>query len=322
MNNKYMPKIRVALTSICQLRCSFCGGNDNKMENFQPETQCKNLNINQLKKILKAYFDNGGKTVQFTGGEPLLYNKLEEIIRFVHEHNGIAEINTNGIALTQELTYKLKKAGLKIIKVSLPAFDKENYEKITGINAFETVIKNIIAAHKLIDIRINTVVSKKNDFNILNWISVCKTCGVKQLLLLEYLYYPHVQSITDFDKCYINIRKKYGDLLEKISDTDGEIIFDNIFEHIHQYSCNDFDIFVKDSDKSLRINDCKRCSNFCQEGVYELRLSTGGYLSFCNIVNGNGTDCSKLNEAQLDEIMKNYLKIFKNTFTYEKNSFF
>ena len=184
------------------------------------------------------------------------------------------------------------------------------------------MIKNIIAAHKLIDIRINTVVSKKNDFNILNWISVCKTCGVKQLLLLEYLYYPHVQSITDFDKCYINIRKKYGDLLEKISDTDGEIIFDNIFEHIHQYSCNDFDIFVKDSDKSLRINDCKRCSNFCQEGVYELRLSTGGYLSFCNIVNGNGTDCSKLNEAQLDEIMKNYLKIFKNTFTYEKNSFF
>ncbi|MBE6051245.1 MAG: radical SAM protein [Clostridium sp.] len=313
--NKLLPKLRVSIIDRCQLKCVFCGGNDNKMENFQPEYMDTLLSTEKLLKIIKQYVCSGGKYVQFTGGEPLLRKDLEYIVSKTYEFGGIPEINTNGLLLTYEKALKLKEAGINIIKVSIPSFDRETYKKLTRVDALDKVLNNISNALKVVDIRINMVATRESMKNIDKAIETCRSLKVKQLLLLELLYYPHVENEKKvFEDKYVDIRREYGEHIEKITGTPFKpFSFNNRFENTLSVSKsldNKFEIYVKQANPVLRVNKCYECSHFCQEGIYELRLSTGGYLSFCNICNDFGIDISKINnDEEILSIFTNYKEI-------------
>ena len=49
--------MRVSIINKCQLKCSFCGGNETHMENFQPDGMNELIEYEQLLKIIKIYID-------------------------------------------------------------------------------------------------------------------------------------------------------------------------------------------------------------------------------------------------------------------------
>lgn len=307
-----LPKLRVSIIDKCQLKCSFCGGTENKMENFQPEHMySKMLSTDRMLTIIKHYIDNGGTYVQFTGGEPLLRKDLEYIVEQTYKFGGIPEINTNGVALTREKALKLKEAGINIIKVSIPSFNAETYKKITGVDALDKVLKNIVNVLDIVDIRVNMVATRDSMKTIDKAINICRSLKIRELLILELLYYPHVvYGKKLFEEQYVDVMKEYGPAIEKINEATLEpFVFNNRFEntlHVCKSEKNKFAIYIKQANPVLRINECYKCPNFCQEGIYELRLSTGGYLSFCNISNGFGIDVSNVDDDKISSIFADY----------------
>lgn len=327
MKIERLPKLRVSIINKCQLKCSFCGGNDTHMENFQPDDMGELIEYEQLLKIIKIYIDSGGKYVQFTGGEPLLYPKIDVLVNDVFNMNGIPEINTNGIALTVNMAKKLKDSGLNVIKISIPSFKKERYKETTGIDGLNRVLENVRKAKEYLKIRINTVAMKSHMDEIELAIDTCQSLGIKQLLFLELLYYYDIKEDSKrfFKSEYVDIYNEMGSIIEKKLDAPiKKFDFYNEFENnllFCKSKINGFEVFIKQAQTTLRTLSCNKCKHFCQEGIYELRLSTGGYLSFCNVVNDNGKDLSKASEAEINDLFRQYLEIFNDGFVTDFTEF-
>lgn len=101
------------------------------------------------------------ETIRLTGGEPLLYRELPELIRSLNE-TGIPKISmtSNGYLLGRQAA-ALKAAGLQTINVSLDAVDEPSFYKMTKRRHLDRVLNGIETALGLgIEIKLNAVIMK------------------------------------------------------------------------------------------------------------------------------------------------------------------
>ncbi|MCX5681905.1 MAG: radical SAM/SPASM domain-containing protein [Candidatus Omnitrophica bacterium] len=94
-----------------------------------------------MKKILDQAADHGLCAFNFAGlGEPTLYPRLFEVIRYAKE-KGVIDVNmhTNGTRLSPDFSRQLIESGLDRLIISLDSADKERYEKIRVGAKFEKV---------------------------------------------------------------------------------------------------------------------------------------------------------------------------------------
>lgn len=101
-----IKSIELAITYSCNLHCKGCYAADLKEQIMMPKAQ--------IKEILDRYKP---MHVNLTGGEPLLYPDLLEIIATIPK-SVVVSLVTNGSLLTEEKLIELKKAGLNTIQIS------------------------------------------------------------------------------------------------------------------------------------------------------------------------------------------------------------
>ena len=104
IDNKFYPKknlpsgtLRIILTTACNFKCLYCfnEGEANK------EVRIKSLD--NLKKVITVAKNFGVNSIKLTGGEPLLYPKIEELLAFLQESNiGYYDLTTNISLLTDK----------------------------------------------------------------------------------------------------------------------------------------------------------------------------------------------------------------------------
>jgi cyclic pyranopterin phosphate synthase len=111
--------------------------------------------IQQLHRVLDL------EVIRLTGGEPLLYPHLAEVIGAVKEM-GIPEIKmtTNGFLLERS-AQSLKEAGLQSINVSLDAVDEDVFFLMSKRNNVQRILNGIDAALNAgLRVKLNTVLMK------------------------------------------------------------------------------------------------------------------------------------------------------------------
>jgi len=158
--------LRISLTDKCNLRCHYCMPEDARFL-----AQDKLLTSDELIKIAEIFvYGFGIKKIRFTGGEPLLRNDADEIIKSVSQLPVELAITTNGVLLDKYLLL-FKKIGLNSVNVSLDSLMPLRFEQITKRSNFHIVKKNIDRAiEDGFNIKINMVVSKDvNDTEVLNF---------------------------------------------------------------------------------------------------------------------------------------------------------
>ncbi len=87
------------------------------------------------------------KSIDFTGGEPLLYRGLPVLARRAREMGFFTSLTTNG-TLYAKHAQELRGA-LSSLSFSLDAADRETHDTIRGIKCYDHVIRSIILARKL-----------------------------------------------------------------------------------------------------------------------------------------------------------------------------
>jgi len=132
-----VPPISLELTSSCNLKCPYCANSIlQRGKNF--------IKWPLLEKIIEESANGYHNIATLHGtGEPLLWNKLEEVIHLIKSRKaGEASFATNGTLLKRDRILRLLEAGLTSIRVSLDSMDEEIYKATRGANVFK-VIENI-----------------------------------------------------------------------------------------------------------------------------------------------------------------------------------
>ena len=221
---------RISLTDKCNLRCVYCMPEDKVYENNLINDT---LSFNDYKFIINGLSQVGIKKIKFTGGEPLLYPHLIELIKYAHYECNIDDISitTNGIGLN-EIAYELKRSGLKSVNISLDSLKSYKYKSITRGGNLTDVLKSINRCLELgIKVKINCVVIKRfNDDEVYDFIEMAN-------------YYP------------IDVR-----FIELMPLGEGEYFYENGYFNISN--------FINDIDELYKIEDEKVSTTRLYQGKY------------------------------------------------------
>jgi GTP 3',8-cyclase len=148
--------LRVALTDRCNFRCTYCS----PAENEPPEGL---LTRAELRRLFRAFADEGVRRIRLTGGEPTLRKDVVEIVGDAATTPGIEDValTTNGHRLG-ELVEPLLEAGLGSLNVSLDTLVSAKLPGVSGRGArLDRILEGIdAAAGRFRSLKINTVVMR------------------------------------------------------------------------------------------------------------------------------------------------------------------
>lgn len=126
------------LTYRCPLHCVFC---------YNPVDYAKQhqeLDTQEWIRVLREARTLGAAQLGLSGGEPLLRDDLEEIVREARSLGYYSNLLTSGIGMTEARIAALKDAGLDHIQLSFQDSTKELNDFLSSTKTFE--LKNRVAA--------------------------------------------------------------------------------------------------------------------------------------------------------------------------------
>lgn len=167
--------LRLSVTDRCSFRCQYCMPNLGQRYTFLKKSEC--LSVAEFTRLVKLLTSLGIRKVRLTGGEPLAYPHLFELIRNLSAIEAIEDLalTTNG-SLLAEQARKLKHAGLQRLTVSLDTLNPEAFRKIRSHRNDLTQILNGIdtaATAGFDSIKINCVIQRRINedsvFDLINY---------------------------------------------------------------------------------------------------------------------------------------------------------
>ncbi len=151
----------IAVDYTCNLSCSHCSAMSLRQRD-QPR-----LSVDEYRRISAELRHHGCLLFHFTGGEPLLRNDLEDIIRVFDPASSAISLQSNGFPATRKRLEALKKAGLDIFCVSLDSGIREEHDKFRNCQgSFDKALEALILARDIgLITTISTCVSHDNVYS-------------------------------------------------------------------------------------------------------------------------------------------------------------
>lgn len=145
--------LRISLTDSCNFRCSYCMPNGKV--SCLPNDRL--MQIDEIEEIAKIFVRLGIKKIRLTGGEPLVRNGVEDIIRRLSVLPVELTLTTNG-ARVRSFIRLFKESGIQSVNVSLDSLSPETFSSITQRDTFRQVWENILLlVENNIRVKLNTV---------------------------------------------------------------------------------------------------------------------------------------------------------------------
>ncbi len=219
MRGKFVPEqITISITEECPNRCMHCA---------LPDTENKaKLSPETVKSIIDQTIDLGTTLIIFDGGEPLLYDGLEDLISYVDHSKAIPGLFTSGVGMTQERAKSLKDAGLFMLSVSLDSANSEGHDHMRGrqgvFDEAVNAIKYGLEAGLLVGIYV--VLSPKNIDELDDFYGLAKDLGVHELSFYEIVptgrWQGHEEEVVSDEDL-----KKFDDFVKHTSHKEGPRVF-------------------------------------------------------------------------------------------------
>ncbi len=114
-----------AVTNRCNARCGFCS--------IPSQRSGSALGLEQAKLAIERLYAIGVRYIQFTGGEPMLYPALAQLITHASDLGILATVVTNGSLLNPKRAQALASAGVQGVSISVDHHDSAILEDNRGI---------------------------------------------------------------------------------------------------------------------------------------------------------------------------------------------
>lgn len=152
-----LAMIELAYDYKCNLQCEHCyasdlGGGERK------------LSIDDVKSLSRQADEIGVFQFNLQGGEPLIWNDLDEVILALEPDKFHITVTTNATKLTLEKAKYLRSLGVDKIAISLDSFNESEFEAMRKSDGlYRKTIDALFFAKKAgLHVNINTVVTRQN----------------------------------------------------------------------------------------------------------------------------------------------------------------
>lgn len=193
-----LKQCEIILTHGCNLRCDFCF---EKEAGYRLSDQPK---FEDLRRLVDLCGDAGVRYLFLTGGEPLLYPNLLDILQYVSaNHPSITPtIATNGILLADiDFCRRLIDAGLRYLDVSMKGASSESWIRSTGFDGLSKQIKAIRNLSSMpIEFTCSMVVTHDNVAEVCDAVQVAHDNGAKQF---SFTFYIDNSNSREKDRAYL-----------------------------------------------------------------------------------------------------------------------
>ena len=164
--------LRISVTDRCNFRCTYCMPKELFGANYKFMPRRELLSFEEIVRLAEIFVGHGVRKIRLTGGEPLLRQRLEDLVRMLSAVAGLEDLTltTNGSLLTPDRARRLRAAGLRRLTVSLDAVDDTVFSSMNDVGfSVEPVLRAIDDAGRagLSPVKINMVVKRGvNDHEI------------------------------------------------------------------------------------------------------------------------------------------------------------
>lgn len=154
MKNISFDRIKILVTSGCNLRCNHCYQHFEKNKYFLTETQ--------IFRLIDYACDHHVRILDFSGGEFFTHPSAYEIIEYCHKKKVDINIATNGIDVNVDIFEKYKSQDFISIQVSLDGM-RDNHEARRGAGTWDKVMSTVKKLKSLgIKVTANMVLDSDN----------------------------------------------------------------------------------------------------------------------------------------------------------------
>ncbi|WP_323676025.1 GTP 3',8-cyclase MoaA [Halorubellus sp. PRR65] len=179
--------VRVSLTDRCNFDCVYCHNEGLGDTRGPQEPQDDEMTADEVVRFLDVVAEFGVEKVKFTGGEPMLREDLEAIVRRTPDEMEVS-LTTNGTFLPGRAE-ALVDAGVERVNVSQDAVDPEAFAEITQSGAYDAVVEGVDAALDagLAPVKLNMVVFEETAGYVPELVDRVAERDGLQLQLIEYM---------------------------------------------------------------------------------------------------------------------------------------
>lgn len=209
------------ITYRCPLHCAFCYNPTDYDKYTENE-----LTTEQWIKVLRDARKLGALQLGISGGEPLLRDDIEEIVREAHTLGYYTNLITSGVGLTEKRITEFKEGGLDHIQLSMHDITEEINNFITNTKTFE--LKKKVAAmikNHGYPMVLNVVIHRYNIEHIKEILEMAEALGADYVELANTQYYgwslvnrsqlmPTKEQIDHAEAVTNEFRKKVGNKMK------------------------------------------------------------------------------------------------------------
>ncbi|UGV41810.1 radical SAM protein [Methanococcoides orientis] len=219
IRGKMVPEqVTISITEDCPNNCIHCALPDTKNR--------ASLSAEDVKSTIDQVLDMGSTFIVFDGGEPLVYEGLEELISYVDGDLATTGMFTSGVGLTKERAISLKEAGLDMLSISLDSSTEKGHDTMRGrVGVFKDAIgavKNSLDAGLLVNIYV--VISPGNIDELDDFYKIATDLGVHEISFFEIV--PTGRWMNRLDEMMTaDDHKKFDDFVKRTESMDGPKVF-------------------------------------------------------------------------------------------------
>ena len=178
----------IELLNVCNARCQFCFNNAKK----------DIFDFSFVKDVVTELAEKKAiDTISLTGGEPLLYPNLKELLALLDSLKiDFYAITTNGILLKQKMPV-LEQSNVKYINISRHHYKKDLNDKIFGVEIDDNIKETVKNSKK--DFRLNVTITDKIESidDIKKFIEYSKENGIKNILFRKEYYEGYTNDLIE-----------------------------------------------------------------------------------------------------------------------------
>jgi len=164
------------------------------------------MHLDEAKWIIDTWVDEGLRNVRFSGGEPMTWPYLLDLVRYTAPKTSRLAISTNG-SFPPEAYERLVDAGVNDFSISLDACCASTADKMTGIDGcFRTVVSNIEALSRLVYVTVGIVLTNANVNEIQDIIRLAHNIGVADIRIISAAQWNELlDGVTGIDDAVLEV---------------------------------------------------------------------------------------------------------------------
>lgn len=261
----------IHVTNWCNLSCVGCYSLDQK-RNTQND-----MNLEQIKTILRDLKDNKLNKLIISGGEPFLRTDLEGIVKFAKELGVETHLITNGTLITYSRAKKLQPY-VDSIAISIDGFNEENPNFIRGT-------------------------SRKTFEKIINGIGVLNSLGIKTSLIstMHSKNYEHAERYVELAKS-LNSGINFSIFTCNFNEIDFKD-FKLTDEQLKDISCTIFSGKLNVDDTSMKAGELRALTK-CGAGSNLISIDTNGIVYPCHMLHSDELSMGDIKYESIGDILE------------------